>query len=151
MATFRIETHISNLRQIEKPSTEQRILILLYDKTDRTPKEERDLKALIRSEKAQEAVKEAKAKASEAKARSSKIAKRERDAKDKERTHNLIQSAGLLILAGLVDSKTGNPIWDKGQLLGALSSMAEADINDSKQLSWKAKGDVILAKNGNGE
>jgi len=143
MATFRIETHIANLRQLEKPSTEQRILILLYDKTDRTPKEERDLKALIRSEKAQEAVKEAKA--SEAKARSSKIAKRERDAKDKERTHNLIQSAGLLILAGLVDSKTGNPTWDKGELLGALASMADADINDAKRKIWKDKGDALLA------
>lgn len=144
MASFRIETHIANLRQLEKTSTEQRILILLYDKTDRTPKEERDLKALIRSEKAQEAVKEAKVKASEAKARSSKIAKRERDAKDKERTHNLIQSAGLLILSGLVDSKTGNPTWDKAELLGALASMAEADINDAKRQSWKAKGEALL-------
>lgn len=145
MAAFRIETHIANLRQLEKPSTEQRILILLYDKTDRTPKEERDLKALIRSEKAQEAVKEAKAKASEAKAKSSKIAKRERDAKDKERTHNLIQSAGLLILAGMVDSKTGNPTWDKGELLGALASMAKAEINDTKRQEWKEKGDALLA------
>jgi hypothetical protein len=145
MAAFRIETHIANLRQLEKPSTEQRILILLYDKTDRTPKEERDLKALIRSEKAQEAVKEAKAKASEAKARSSKIAKRERDAKDKERTHNLIQSSGLLILAGLVDSKTGNPTWDKGELLGALASLAKAEINDTKRQEWKEKGDALLA------
>ncbi|MBV0890108.1 conjugal transfer protein TraD [Komagataeibacter oboediens] len=145
MVAFRIETHIANLRQIKKPSTEQRILILLYDKTDRTPKEDRDLKALIRSEKAQEAVKEAKAKASEAKARSSKIAKRERDAKDKERTHNLIQSAGLLILAGLVDSKTGNPTWDKGELLGALASMAKAEINDTKRQEWKEKGDALLA------
>lgn len=145
MAAFRIETHISHLRQLEKPSTEQRILILLYDKTDRTPKEERDLKALIRSEKAQEAVKEAKAKASEAKAKSSKIAKRDRDAKDKERTHNLIQSAGLLIMAGLVDSKTGNLTWDKGEFLGGLASMAKAEINDAKRREWKEKGDALLA------
>jgi hypothetical protein len=145
MAAFRIETHIANLRQLEKLSTEQRILILLYDKTDRTPKEDRDLKALIRSEKAQEAVKEAKAKASEAKARSSKIAKRERDAKDKERTHNLIQSAGLLIKAGLVDTKTGNPTWDKAELLGALASMAKAEINDAKRQEWKEKGVALLA------
>jgi len=44
----------------------------------------------------------------------------------------------------LVDSKTGNPTWDKGELLGALASMADAEINDTKRQAWKAKGDALL-------
>jgi len=43
------------------------------------------------------------------------VAKAERTA----RTHELCNSAGLLILAGLVDTKTGKPAIDKGELLGA--------------------------------
>lgn len=134
---------------MEKPSTEQRILILLYDKDDRTPKEEKNFRALVRFEKAQEAVRYAKEKASKAKSKSAKIIKREREEKDKERTHELIQSAGLLILAGLVDSKTGKPIWDKSELLGALASMAGAEINDAKRQAWKAKGNTLINAKGN--
>ncbi|WP_370599187.1 conjugal transfer protein TraD (plasmid) [Plesiomonas shigelloides] len=58
----------------------------------------------------------------------------------------MYQSAGLLILAGLVDTKTGKPNRDKGELLGALISLAESDVPDEKRAAWKSKGDALLAK-----
>lgn len=67
----------------------------------------------------------------------SKILKAERSAKEKARTHELIKPAGLLIMAGLVDSETGKPLWDKGELVGALSSMATTQIDDTKKSYWK--------------
>ena len=64
----------------------------------------------------------------------------------KARDHELYQSAGLLILAGLVDTTTGKPTRDRGELLGALVSLAEAQVDDAKRAAWKAKGDALLAE-----
>ncbi len=44
-----------------------------------------------------------------------------------------------MILAGLIDTKTGKPTRDRGELLGALVSLAEAQVDDAKRAAWKAK------------
>ena len=70
------------------------------------------------------------------------MAKAERTA----RTHELCNSAGLLILAGLVDTKTGQPTIDKGELLGALLGLAKVPEEDPRRLEWKRAGDSMLTE-----
>lgn len=104
-----------NLRGLKAPSDQQRLLLMLADKPDRTADDAR----IINAEKA---------------------------AERKARDHELYQSAGLLILAGLVDTTTGKPTRDRGELLGALVSLAEAQVDDEKRAAWKRKGDALLAE-----
>ena len=60
------------------------------------------------------------------------------------RTHELCNSAGLLILAGLVDTKTGQPAIDKGELLGAVLGLAKVPAEDPRRKEWKRAGDSLL-------
>ena len=135
---------IEHIRNKKSPSDQQRLLVLLAEKDDKTPKEEQDFKALVRAEKAVARLEKAAEKVASSKTKVSKILKAERSAKEKARTHELIKSAGLLIMAGLVDSATGEPLWDRDELLGALASMAEAHIDDNKKRTWKLKGYNIM-------
>jgi len=138
---------IEHIRNKKSPSDQQRLLVLLCEKEDKTPKEEQDFKALVRAEKAVARLEKAAEKVASSKTKVSKILKAERSAKEKARTHELIKSAGLLIMAGLVDSATGEPLWDRGELLGALSSLAEAQIDSPERAIWKNKGNVMFGKN----
>ncbi|RQU13086.1 hypothetical protein DF153_18110 [Burkholderia cenocepacia] len=54
------------------------------------------------------------------------------------------KAAGLLILAGLVDSATGKPLRDRGELLGALLDMAERKRDEKTISEWKRAGDARL-------
>jgi len=49
-------------------------------------------------------------------------------------------------LAGLVDAKTGKPVINKGELLGALLGLAKVTAEDPRRLEWKRVGDALLAK-----
>lgn len=135
---------IEHIRNKKSPSDQQRLLVLLAEKEDKTPKEEQDFKALVRAEKAVSRLEKAAEKVASSKTKVSKILKAERSAKEKARTHELIKSAGLLIMAGLVDSATGKPLWDREELLGALNSLAEDQIDVSKRHIWKQKGSEII-------
>ena len=106
---------LAYLRGLKAPSDQQRLLLMLADKPDRTA----DAVRIINAEKA---------------------------AERKARDHELYESAGLMILAGLVDTKTGKPTRDRGELLDALVSLAEAQVDDAKRAAWKAKGDALMAE-----
>lgn len=129
---------LAYLRGLKAPSDQQRLLIMLADKTECTAKDERKLAALVRAEKAAD-------RAQKARTSAARIINAEKSAERKARDHELYQSAGLLILSGLVDTRTGKPTRDRGELLGALASLAEAYVDDTKRAAWKAKGDAILA------
>jgi hypothetical protein len=87
------------------------------------------------------AIKEMKAKKAriEAKARTLENA-----ALRKSRNRELFNAAGLLILAGLVDSKSGLPLIDKGELLGALIGLSKVSLDDARRGEWKRAGDALL-------
>jgi hypothetical protein len=51
-----------------------------------------------------------------------------------------------MILAGLVDSKTGMPILDRGELLGALMELSRVAPEDERKAQWKRNGDALLAE-----
>ncbi|MFT9440080.1 MAG: conjugal transfer protein TraD [Lacticaseibacillus paracasei] len=122
---------IEHIRNKKSPSDQQRLLVLLAEKDDKTPKEEQDLKALVRAEKAVARLEKAAEKVASSKTKVSKILKAERSAKEKARTHELIKSAGLLIKAGLVDSATGKPLWDREELLEDLSKISKNKFDKS--------------------
>ncbi|EBD4527480.1 conjugal transfer protein TraD [Salmonella enterica] len=132
---------IAYIRGLKAPNDHQRLLLLLNDKKDATPDDLRKLAALVKAEKAAE-------KAQRAKASVAKIVNAEKLAERKRRDRELYQSAGLLILAGLVDTKTGTPTRDRGELLGALVSLADNNVADEKRAEWKRKGDALLAAKG---
>ena len=87
-------------------------------------------------------------KAQEARAKVMNLIQAERRAEAraarKARDHALYQSAGLLILAGLVDSQTGKPVDDTAALLGALASLNDLSRDNPKWSDWKNKGQELL-------
>ena len=135
----RLEDRVAYIRGLKSPNDHQRLLLLLNDKKDATDDDRRKLVALIRAEKAAE-------KAQRAKASVAKIVNAEKQAERKNRDHQLYQSAGLLILAGLVDTKTGKPTLDRGELLGALLGLAKVPSDDARRSDWKRAGDALLAE-----
>lgn len=60
------------------------------------------------------------------------------------RDHDLYQSAGLLIMAGLIDSQTGKPVDDTAALLGALASLNDLSRDNPKWSDWKIRGQELL-------
>lgn len=127
------------LRGLKAPNDQQRLLLMLADKPERTADDGRKLAALVRAEKAAE-------RAQKARADAARIVNAEKATERKARDHELYESAGLLILAGLVDTKTGKPTRDRGELLGALVSLAEAQVDADKRAAWKRKGDALMSE-----
>lgn len=136
-----MESRLAYLRGLKAPSEQQQLLMLLADKPDKTSADERKIAALVKAEKASE-------RATKARADAARILNAEKTAQRKARDRELYQTAGLLILAGLVDTKTGCPTRDRGELLGALLALAESNPNDDRRAAWKAAGDALLAGKG---
>jgi hypothetical protein len=130
---------LAYLRGLKSPSDQQRLLLMLADKPERTAEDGRKMTAIVRAEKAAE-------RAQKARADAARIINAEKAAERKARDHELYKSAGLMILARLVDPKTGKPTRDRGELLGALVSLAEAQVDDEKRAAWKRKGDALMAE-----
>jgi hypothetical protein len=127
------------IRGLKTPSDQQRLLLLLSDKNEQSNEDKRKLAALVRAEKAAE-------RALKAKASASRIVNADKEATRKSRDRELYNAAGLLILSGLVDSKLGQPIIDKGELLGALLGLSKVPKDDPRRAEWKRAGDALLAE-----
>lgn len=134
-----LKGRLAYLRGLKAPSDHQRLLLLLTDKPDRTPEDERKLIALVRAEKAAE-------RAQKARANAARIVNAEKLATRKARDRELYNAAGLMILAGLVDSRTGMPVLDRGELLGALMELSRVPLEDKRRMQWKRNGDAMLAE-----
>ncbi|MFA1684544.1 conjugal transfer protein TraD [Achromobacter dolens] len=138
MATEWLPERLAYLRGLRNPTEQQRLMLLLAEKIDRTADDERKLKALVRAEKAAQ-------RAQRARADAARILDIEKTAARKARDHEMYQVAGLMGLAGLLDKATGRPTRDRGELLGALMDLAR--IQDSeKSAIWKRAGDSLLAQ-----
>jgi len=131
------------LKALKSRTEQQNILIELLDKQHRTPQDDKKLNVLVRAEKAIERANKAKQAASnliQAEKHTEKKAER------KARDHELYNAAGLLILAGLVDTKTGKPTIDKNELLGALVGLSKVPETDQRRTEWKKAGAAIIAE-----
>ncbi|WP_285351488.1 conjugal transfer protein TraD [Pseudomonas sp. ME-P-057] len=133
-----LSERILHIKNLKSPSDQQRLLLMLSEKIPRTSDEERKLSFLIKAEWAE-------AKAQKARSDVARIVNAEKESARKARDRELYQAAGLLILAGLVDTKTGSPLIDRGELLGALIGVEETSVTDAVRTEWKRTGDALLA------
>lgn len=140
MALNWIESRVKYIKELSRPTEEQRLLASLYDEREHlTPVQKKKFDVLIKAERATE-------KAAAAKAELKAITRNEKDIARKERNHNLFKAAGLLQLAGLVDKETGKP-FDSETLLGALNhikSIIDNTQNVQMLNEWKSQGDLQL-------
>ena len=127
------------LRGLKAPSEHQQILLLLADNTQRTATENRKLAVLVKAEKAAE-------RALKARGDAARVVNAEKEIARKARDRELYKAAGLLILAGLVDSKLGAPVIDSGELLGALLELSKVPSDDPRRAEWKRAGDARMAE-----
>ncbi|WP_116866484.1 conjugal transfer protein TraD [Pseudomonas syringae] len=133
-----LSDRILHIKNLKSPSDQQRLLLMLSEKTSRTNDEERKLSFLIKAEWAE-------AKAQKARSDVARIVNAEKESARKARDRELYQAAGLLILAGLVDTRTGSPLLDRGELLGALVAIEETAVTDAVRVDWKRTGDALMA------
>ncbi|HHH0392545.1 TPA: conjugal transfer protein TraD [Yersinia enterocolitica] len=129
------------IRGLKSPNEQQRLMVLLTEKADKKAQDVKTLSLLIQAEQAAEKAQEARAKVMnliQAEKRAEARAAR------KARDHALYQSAGLLIMAGLVDSQTGKPVDDTAALLGALASLNDLSRDNPKWSDWKIRGQELL-------
>ena len=131
------------LNGLKSRNEQQELLVLLAEKSNRNAQDDKKLNAIVKAEKASlRATKARQDAANLINADKKAAAKAERTA----RTHELCNSAGLLILAGLVDTKTGKPAIDKGELLGPLLGLAKVPAAAPRRKEWKRAGDSMLAE-----
>lgn len=124
---------VKYLRRLKAPSEQQRLLILLAEKPDRSPAEGRKLAVLVRAEKADERLGQLRASAA-------RVVSEEKAAARKARNHRLIQQGLLFDLAGLEQRS-------RGELLGLLLAAAKTD-DPQRWAHWKEAGDALLAEKG---
>ncbi|MEX3237844.1 MULTISPECIES: conjugal transfer protein TraD [Enterobacteriaceae] len=115
----------ADIRGLKSPNEQQKLMLILTDKADKTAQDIKTLSLLMKAEQAAEKAQEARA------------ARKARD-------HALYQSAGLLILAGLVDSQTGKPVDDTAALLGALASLNDLSRDNPTWSDGKIRGQELL-------
>jgi hypothetical protein len=138
-----VNDRVLYLKGLKSRTEQQDLLLLLYDKQNKSAQDEKKLSLIIKAEKAL-------VRASKARQEAAKFINDEKQAEKKAerkaRDHELYNAAGLLIMAGLVDTKTGKPTLDKGELLGALLGLANLPADHQKRVEWKKVGDAVLAE-----
>jgi len=130
---------LAYIRGLKAPNDQQALLLALAEKAERSAEDDRKIGALVRAEKAAE-------RAQKARANAARIVNAEKAKARKARDRELYQSAGLLIMAGLVDTKTGQPTLDRGELLGALMGLAKVPEDDPRRMEWKRAGDAMMVE-----
>ena len=134
-----LDERLAYIRGLKAPSDQQALLVALAEKANQSAEDKRKIAALVRAEKAAE-------RAQKARANAARIVNAEKAKARKARDRELYQSAGLLIMAGLVDTKTGQPTLDRGELLGALMGLAKVPEDDTRRTEWKRAGDAMMVE-----
>ena len=132
-----IESHLIYLTALKSPNENQQRFVELALLDKRTSLQEKQFKAAMKLEKLAQQMLSAKAEAAKLK----NAAKRE---ERKARDHELYNSAGLMIVAGLVDTVSGKPVLDKAELLGALMGLSKVPADDPRRKDWKKAGSEKL-------
>lgn len=119
-----LNNKVEYLKNLKSRNSQQDMMINLAQKKDISAGEKKVLSALIKAEKANE-------RAIKASLNAEKFIRTEKEAERKARTKKLIDASGLLILTGLIDSKTGNLVIGKEEFIGLMSQIAK-HINSAK-------------------
>lgn len=138
-----IAARIEYLKSLKEPNQQQEMLIELGQKfsdgVELSTTELRGLKTLAAAEQAA-------VKAAAATRAARKLVTTENEKARKERTRNMINAAGLLGLAGLLDKKTGKPLISNERLLGALVELANRNPTELEKQNWDDVGAKLLAE-----
>lgn len=138
-----LNDRVTFLKALKTRTEQQELIVLLAENTKRSPRDTKKLAALVKAEKAS-------IRANKARQDAANLINEEKKAlataARNARTHELCESAGLMGLAGLVDTLTGKPTIDRGELLGALLGLAKIPAEDPRRTDWKRAGDALLAK-----
>jgi len=138
-----LNDRVTFLKALKTRTEQQELIVLLTENKKRSPLDTKKLAALVKAEKAS-------IRASKARQDAANLINSEKKALTtaarNARTHELCESAGLMGLAGLIDTLTGKPTIDRGELLGALLGLAKVSADDSRRADWKRAGDALLAK-----
>lgn len=126
-------------RKPDYPFSQQQQLIIEYWRLpEKSDADLRKLAALVRSERAHE-------RALNAKKRADKIIQERKSAERKARNKRVFDVVGLLMKAGLVDSKTAELTLPPEQLLGGLLTITKYTDNPEVLQQWQASGAAALA------
>jgi hypothetical protein len=132
-----LNDRVTFLKGLKSRTEQQELLVILAEKTNRTPQDTKKLVALAKAEKAN--VRAAKARQDAAKLISDEKKKKQSDDR-KARNHRLILQGVLVDLAGLEGRS-------RGEILGLL--LAGGTTTDQQKWdAWRAKGDAMLAEKG---
>ncbi|HID8404862.1 TPA: conjugal transfer protein TraD [Serratia marcescens] len=131
-----LQNRLDYLRGLRKPTAQQQLLMALADLPQRSSKEQRRLDVLVRAERFAE-------KAQKARGEANRVLSEEQRQLRKKRDHALYRAAGLLGVAGIVDTVTGELLIDAGVLVGALVYLTEGGLGDLNR--FKASGDRLIA------
>lgn len=134
-----IESHVQYLQGHSSLSQQQQRFLELALMKSRSALEEKQFKAALKLEKLSVQMLKAKAESASIENAAKKLVRKARD-------HELYNSAGLMIVAGLVDTVTGKPLMDKAELLGALMGLAKVPDDDARRAEWKKAGSEKLQK-----
>ena len=126
-----LNNKLSKLRGLASPSDEQKLLLALADKQDRTEQEERNLSYLLRLEKAAELFQKSRITVA-------KIIKSDKEQQRKKRNHTLI-------LRGLLFEKAGVANRSEAELLGLLVAASNwANKDPANWERWEKQGQILL-------
>lgn len=131
-----LQNRLEYLRGLRKPTAQQQLLMALAALPQRSVREQRRLDVLVRAERFAE-------KAQKARGEANRVLSEEQRQLRKKRDHALYRAAGLLGVAGIVNSSTGELLIDAGVLVGALVHLTEGELGDVNR--FKASGDRLIA------
>ena len=130
--------HIVYLSKLKSPNDEQRLLLLLAEKKERDAKEERTFAALVKSEKALERAKKARAEVAGLLAKEKEEAAKAAEAARKARNHKLIQLGLLFSYSGIED--------EPREFLAGLAAFGAHMDADKKQELTRLGTTLLLEK-----
>lgn len=132
-----LSDRVTFLKGLKSRTEQQELLVILAEKTNRTPQDTKKLVALAKAERAN--VRAAKARQDAAKLINDEKKKKQSDDR-KARNHRLILQGVLVDLAGLEGRS-------QGEILGLL--LAGGTTTDQQKWdAWRTKGDALLAEKG---
>lgn len=134
-----IQNKVKELKESKTRTDEQELLLILHENKNRTAQENKEFDILVKYEKSLEQTNARKQAAVN-------VTQNKKKEERKSRDRKLYNAAGLLILAGLVDTKTGDTKLDAGELLGAFIGLANLPADHQKRAEWKKTGDAVLAE-----
>ena len=121
---------VVRVKDLKSMNEQQQLIVLLFEKRNRTKDEEKELDLLMKAERAKERAKSAELAAV-------KLLGSRKDAERKARNHRLILLGLLVDMAGLEGRS-------RGEILGCLHS--QSAVQEERWAEWKRQGDALLVE-----